>query len=302
MVFDPPPELISADCVSRRGSRRQFGAVPATVLRSSSLMCPGLRCSCTVPSSSSGFRHKFPSAGWYWSVLESPGAACGGLHRPLLLVGRAGTGDLLAHRQSRFANAPSAPKIRVTNIGCLVPSQSSFPRHSTPFAVGPFGVVPQPRCHHHVPCTAPPTSVRALRCQSRSTPGKECDRPASRSVMDAAACVRILDRADAEGCVPVIWNHWRKTPTDPARIATLVMGRAVECCAPIVVSDVQGIHEVVELSNRNKIPARRTIQSNGEAIIHLGYAWGWKSAFKWLRNTFRKLSGPAPSIGIDHWP
>ena len=120
--------------------------------------------------------------------------------------------------------------------------------------------------------------------------------------MDAAACVRILDRADAEGCVPVIWNHWRKTPTDPARIATLVMGRAVECCAPIVVSDVQGIHEVVELSNRNKIPARRTIQSNGEAIIDLGYAWGWKSAFKWSRNTFRKLSGPAPSIGIDHWP
>ena len=99
-------------------------------------------------------------------------------------------------------------------------------------------------------------------------------------VMDAAACVHILDRAQAEGCVPVIWNHWRKTPTDPARIATLMMGRAIECCAPIVVSDLQGIHEVVELSNRNKIPARRTIQSSGEAIIDLRYAWGWRSAFK----------------------
>lgn len=99
-------------------------------------------------------------------------------------------------------------------------------------------------------------------------------------VMDTAACVRILDRAHAEGCVPVIWNHWRKTPTASARIATLMMGRAIECCAPIVVSDVHGIHEVVELSNRNKIPARRTIQSNGKAVVDLGYAWGWQSAFK----------------------
>ena len=135
-------------------------------------MCPGLRCSCTVPSSSSEFRHKFPSAGWYWSVLESPGAACGGLHRPPLRVGRAGTCDLLAHRQSRFANAPSARKIRVTSIGCLVPlpilvSSPLHPIRGRSFRSCPAASMP-PSC----PVSAPPTSLRALRCQSRSTRGR----------------------------------------------------------------------------------------------------------------------------------
>ena len=111
-------------------------------------------------------------------------------------------------------------------------------------------------------------------------------------VLNAAACVRILDRAAAQGCVPVIWNHWRKTPTDPARIATLMMGRAIECCAPIVVSDARGIHEVVELSNRNKIPARRTIETTGQAVVDLGYAWGWDSAFKMVAQHLPRSARP----------
>ena len=109
-------------------------------------------------------------------------------------------------------------------------------------------------------------------------------------VLNAAACVRILDRAAAQGCVPVIWNHWRKTPTDPARIATLMMGRAIECYAPIVVSDVRGIHEVVELSNRNKVPAHRTIENTGQAVVDL--AWGWGSAFKMVARHLPRSARP----------
>ncbi len=102
----------------------------------------------------------------------------------------------------------------------------------------------------------------------------------------------MLDRAAEQGCVPVIWNHWRKTPTDPARIATLMMGRSIECCAPIIVSDARGVHEVVELSNRNKIPARRTIESTGQAVVDLGYAWGWDSAFKMVAQHLPRSARP----------
>ena len=59
-----------------------------------------------------------------------------------------------------------------------------------------------------------------------------------------------------------------------------MMGRVIECCAPIVVSDRDGIHELVELSNRNKIPARRTMEASGEAIVDAGNAWGLDNAFK----------------------
>lgn len=105
-------------------------------------------------------------------------------------------------------------------------------------------------------------------------------------ILDAAACFRVLDRANQMECAPIIWNHWDRLPTDSARLATLMMGRAIESCAPILVSDRDGIHELVELSNRIKIPTRRTIESTGEAIVDIGYAWGLTNAFrivtKWL--------------------
>ena len=52
------------------------------------------------------------------------------------------------------------------------------------------------------------------------------------------------------------------------------------CLAPIVLSDRDGIHELVELANRTKIPIRREIELSGEAIVDIGYAWGLDSAFK----------------------
>ena len=59
-----------------------------------------------------------------------------------------------------------------------------------------------------------------------------------------------------------------------------MMGRAIECCAPILISDADGIHELVELSNKTKIPARRMIEKSREAIVDIGFSWGQSNAFK----------------------
>ena len=107
-------------------------------------------------------------------------------------------------------------------------------------------------------------------------------------ILDAAECFRVLERAKQMDCAPVIWNVWDKLPTDSARLATLMMGRAIECCAPILVSDRSRIHELVELSNRNKIPARRTMETSGEAILDIGYAWGLDNAFKMVFDNLPK--------------
>lgn len=98
-------------------------------------------------------------------------------------------------------------------------------------------------------------------------------------ILDAAACFQLLDGARRMNAYPIIWNRWERLPTDSGRLATLLMGRAIECCAPIVLSDGSTIHEVVELANRVKIPTRREIEPSGEAIVDLGYAWGLDNAF-----------------------
>ena len=99
-------------------------------------------------------------------------------------------------------------------------------------------------------------------------------------ILDAAACFGVLDQSHRMNAAPVIWNHWDRLPVEPAKLAALMMGRAIECCAPIVISDHNGIVEVVELSNRNKIPNRRTVGPFGIATIDLRYVWGLKGAFK----------------------
>ena len=99
-------------------------------------------------------------------------------------------------------------------------------------------------------------------------------------ILDAAACFGVLDQSYRMNAAPVIWNHWERLPVEPAKLAALMTGRAIECCAPIVISDHGGITEVVELSNRNKIPNRRTVGPFGIATIDLRYVWGLKGAFK----------------------
>ncbi len=112
-------------------------------------------------------------------------------------------------------------------------------------------------------------------------------------ILDAAACFSVLDRAKQMDCHPIIWNHWERLPTTSEQIAAPMMGRAIECCAPIVISDRAGIHELVELSNKNKIPTRRAIESSGEAIVDVGYAWGLHSALKMVTKCLPTGSGTA---------
>ena len=102
-------------------------------------------------------------------------------------------------------------------------------------------------------------------------------------ILDAAACFSVLDQLHQMNAAPIIWNHWDSLPVEPAKLATLMMGRVIECCAPIVVSDQSGIVELVELSNKNKIPNRRAVELSGIATIDIRYAWGLKSAFKMVQ-------------------
>ena len=98
-------------------------------------------------------------------------------------------------------------------------------------------------------------------------------------ILDAAACFRVLDHARQMNCTPIIWNHWERLPADSARLVSITMGRVIESCTPVVISDADGIHELVELANRSKIPARRVIEASGQATVDMGYAWGLDNAF-----------------------
>ena len=120
----------------------------------------------------------------------------------------------------------------------------------------------------------------------------------SEQVLDAAACFRVLDHAKQMNCAPIIWNHWERLPAQSARLATLMMGRAIECCAPIVLSDSDGIHELVELANKFKIPTRRVMEPSGEAIVDLGYAWGLDTAFKMVT---KHLPAGMRGIALDRY-
>ena len=111
-------------------------------------------------------------------------------------------------------------------------------------------------------------------------------------ILDAAECFRVIDRAKQTDCRPIIWNVWDKLPTDSSRLATLMLGRTIECYAPIIISDRSRIHELVELSSNYKIPARRPIQTSGEAIVNLEYAKGLDSAFKIV-----SMDGPKQTRG-----
>ncbi len=117
-------------------------------------------------------------------------------------------------------------------------------------------------------------------------------------ILDAAKCFAVLHTAKKKGCTPILWNTWDELPTDSSRLAMLMMGRAIECCAPVFVSDRTGIHELIELSNRNKIPARRNVQVSREVVVDIGYAWGLDSAFKMVA---RKLPHNMKRTALDRY-
>lgn len=99
-------------------------------------------------------------------------------------------------------------------------------------------------------------------------------------ILDAAKCFSVIDRAHNGKSRPILWNHWDKPlPTEPERLAVLMMGRVIECSAPVVISDQTGIRELVELANNYKIPVRRDVALS-EAVVDVEYARGLRTAFK----------------------
>ena len=116
-------------------------------------------------------------------------------------------------------------------------------------------------------------------------------------ILDAAVCFSVLDYAKRMNCHPIIWNQWERLPAMSDQLAALMMGRAIECCAPIVISDRAEIYELVELSSGYKIPVRRIIESSGEAIVDVKYAWGLRSAFKMVTKHLPRDNG----IALDRY-
>ena len=101
------------------------------------------------------------------------------------------------------------------------------------------------------------------------------------NILNPAKCFWIIDNADKIHARPIIWNHWHNgLPTEESdRLGGLLKGRAIECCAPIVVSDNDGIRELVELANFEKDPVRRKVEPS-EAVVDLWSASGLGRAFK----------------------
>ena len=73
-------------------------------------------------------------------------------------------------------------------------------------------------------------------------------------ILDAAACFRVLDRAKQANATPVIWNHWERLPTAADRLAMLMMGRAIECCAPILISTATAYRNWWSLPTATRFP------------------------------------------------
>ncbi|MDE0144852.1 MAG: carbon-nitrogen hydrolase family protein [Nitrospira sp.] len=210
-----------------------------------------------------------------------------------------------------FAFSPEGKELQARQVGCEVARPLSECNESgTIYVVAlDMSAVDQPLDWSHLPPAEKPKSARKGKPRKPIRAALRKGRPAilgrsgwqtvelgyrvetnrgsvyvgvvsKEQILDAAACFRVLDRANQMECAPIIWNHWDRLPTDSARLATLMMGRAIECCVPILISDEEGIHELIELANRNKIPARRSVETSPETIVDIGNAWGLKNAFK----------------------
>ena len=117
-------------------------------------------------------------------------------------------------------------------------------------------------------------------------------------ILDAAACFRVIDRAKQMNADPVIWNHWECLPTHSDRLAMLMMGRAIECCAPVLISDSGGIRELVEFATKYKHPVRRNIDPSGEVVVDIRWAWGMNSAFKMVSS---RLPARIREMALDRY-
>jgi len=100
-------------------------------------------------------------------------------------------------------------------------------------------------------------------------------------VLDIAHYIRALYKAYQENALPVFWNVWDRLPAKSEQMASVLLGRALESCAPIVLSDRESIYAVYELANQEKnlrwaIPPEVPCP---EVAISLERAWGLRRSF-----------------------
>ena len=115
-------------------------------------------------------------------------------------------------------------------------------------------------------------------------------------ILNPAKCFQIIDNADKIHARPIIWNHWHNgLPTEESdRLGGLLKGRAIECCAPIVVSDNDGIRELVELANFEKDPVRREVEPS-EAVVDL---WSASRLGRALKMAIEEVSSDSMKTAI----
>ena len=171
----------------------------------------------------------------------------------------------VANKPLDWATIPCAKKPRRPRDGTPIKPIHLGMRDGRPVVLGYSGWEPRQR----VETDSGPIYLRMMRGEQ---------------ILDSAACFRVIDQARQENRAPILWFHWKRLPTESARLATLMMGRAIECCAPIVVSDEDGIAELVELANNYKYPVRRAVSTCGEVVADIHHARGLDSAFKMVES------------------
>lgn len=63
---------------------------------------------------------------------------------------------------------------------------------------------------------------------------------------------KLLLRADQESCHPLFWNVWDNLPCKPDQLVSTLLGRSLEFCAPVILSDPNRIYEATEISTKEK--------------------------------------------------
>ena len=91
-------------------------------------------------------------------------------------------------------------------------------------------------------------------------------RVAAADLLDVAEFFGGLLEASRSNAAVVFWNHWAHLPASSGQLVSILLGRALETCSPLILSDKHGIHEVVTLANNEKNLRRRSLGGVGRAL------------------------------------
>lgn len=101
-------------------------------------------------------------------------------------------------------------------------------------------------------------------------------------LLEIGSFFTLTKSAEEENCSPVFWNIWDQLPAESDQLVSIMLGRSLEFCAPVILSDRRRIYEVTEIANNEK-NLRRVKVETAETTLDLRRAWGLKSAFKMVR-------------------